>query len=176
MTAVNAELQQLVETSNRIPCRIDLVRLCEEFQLDAREIDWRLFPSTVDFEVHCIDNVRNLFQSYIGEFSHNEKKFCLQIFVPVDVLLTGVDVQQSFLSMLAGMMRRREVNRQMLNKTESITMITYYCGFACVILRTAQFGDLKVFESSVEKCLDSVCGSMRAMADYTSLLDSLRQN
>lgn len=176
MTAVNAELQQLVETSNRIPCSIDLVRLCEEFQLDSREIDWRLFPSIVDFELHCVDNVRNLFRSYIGEFPHNGKKFCLQIFVPVDVPLTGVDVQQNFLSMLAGMMRRREFNRQLLNKTESITMITYYCGFACVVLGTAQFGDLKVFESSVEKCLDNICGSMRAMGDYNSLLDSLRQN
>lgn len=78
--------------------------------------------------------------------------------------------------MVAGMLRRREFNRQLLNKTESIAIITYYCGFACVILRTAQFGEIKVFESSVEKCLDNVCGSMRAMGEYNSLLDRLKQN
>lgn len=173
MTAPDAETRQLIDNASRFPFHLDLHRLCDECQLNPADVDWRFFPHEASFEILCIDNIRNLFRTYVGVFLHNDTKFCLQVFWPRTVLAPDDEVRQCLVSMMAEIMRRREFNHESMRRVSTVEMTTYYRGFACVSLRTSQFDDIRVFKKSFEKCVDDVCETITMMTEYNDELDAV---
>ncbi len=175
MSSVENQLQNLVQNANRIRVNFDLRRLCHEQQSDSANVDWRVFPRIVSFDLLYVDDINNLYRSWVGAFECSNMKICVQVYIPRTVAFTNEEVLGRLELMITEIMCRPEFNQESLRGISSVALTTYYCGFVYASLVSSRF-DINVFGKSVQQCVDTVCTNILAMAEYNDVLDDVIRN